>query len=49
MTGPDITGEKVFGLQRGSGSGNVNSEEDEVEVEEDVGYAGEQEDWFIFS
>nr|VDC80514.1 unnamed protein product [Brassica rapa] len=49
MTDPDITGEKVFGLQRGSGSGNVNSEEDEVVVEEDVGYAREQEYWFIFS
>ncbi|CDY60504.1 BnaCnng36450D [Brassica napus] len=42
MTGPDITGVQLFGLQMGSGSGYANTEEADVAIEEDVGYAGEQ-------
>ncbi|CAN7085508.1 unnamed protein product [Brassica oleracea var. botrytis] len=42
MTGPDITGSQLFGLQMGSGSGFANTEGADVALEEDEAYAGEQ-------
>ncbi|KAF3485890.1 hypothetical protein F2Q69_00055851 [Brassica cretica] len=44
MTGPDITGGQLFGLQMGSGSGFANTEGADVALEEDEAYAGEQKD-----
>ncbi|CAN6876108.1 unnamed protein product [Brassica oleracea] len=42
MTGPDIRGGQLFGLQMGSGSGFANTEGADVALEEDEAYAGEQ-------
>ncbi|KAL0761523.1 hypothetical protein Bca101_077673 [Brassica carinata] len=42
MTGPDIRGGQLFGLQMGSGSGFANTEGADVVLEEDEAYAGEQ-------
>ncbi|XP_013594925.1 PREDICTED: uncharacterized protein LOC106303121 [Brassica oleracea var. oleracea] len=44
MTGPDIRGGQLFGLQMGSGSGFANTEGADVALEEDEAYAGEQKD-----
>ncbi|CAN6930892.1 unnamed protein product [Brassica oleracea] len=42
MTGPDIRGGQLFGLQMGSGSGFANTEGGDVALEEDEAYAGKQ-------
>ncbi|WZZ66670.1 hypothetical protein YC2023_078040 [Brassica napus] len=42
MTGPDIRGGQLFGLQMGSGSGFANTEGGDVALEEGEAYAGKQ-------